>query len=86
MTKTNLIARLTHARGRDAVLDEFAAVILDLLSDAILTRAVHYTEVLIPLHEVSRSAGRDIVEAAIQAADLEVEEITWREEPADALA
>jgi hypothetical protein len=59
--------------------------VLDLLSDAILTRAVHHTEVIIPLRHVSRSAGRDIVEAAIQAADLEVHEITWREEPADAL-
>lgn len=80
MARTNLIARVTHPRGLDAVVDEFAAVILDLVSDAVLTRAIHHTEVLLPLDPLTRQAGRDIVEAAIEASGLDAGEITWREE------
>lgn len=86
MDRTNLIAHLAHAGGLDVVLDEFAAVVLDLCSDAVLTRGRHATEVLLPLGPLTREAGRDIVEAAIGAADLEITSIEWREEPADALA
>ncbi|HUF32912.1 MAG TPA: hypothetical protein VMN58_06850 [Acidimicrobiales bacterium] len=80
MARTNLIAHVKHPRGLDVVVDEFAAVILDLVSDAVLTRAIHHTEVLLPLGPLTRQAGRDIVEAAVEAAGLAVDDISWREE------
>jgi hypothetical protein len=80
MAKTMLIARVTHPAGHEAVVDEFAAVILDLVSDAVLVRAIHHTEVVLPLDPLTRQAGRDIVEAAVEAAGLAIEGITWRDE------
>jgi hypothetical protein len=84
MARTNLVARVTHPGGLDVAVEEFAAVILDLVSAAVLTRAVHHTEVLLPLDPLSRQAARDIVEAAVEASSLTIDGIAWREEPADA--
>lgn len=80
MTRSSIIARVSHPTGHDVEVDEFAAVVLDLVPDAVLTRNTAWTEVQCPLDPLVPETVRDIVEAAIEAAGVPVHQLAWRAE------